>query len=65
MNDKQLRQKVKLLKATEAIQNFAEVAELLEMRSGSFYNWLNGDYNFGAAKKQRLQEIIDDLTIPL
>ena len=51
MNDKQLRQKVKLLKATEAIQNFAEVAELLEMRSGSFYNWLNNDYNFGAAKK--------------
>ena len=51
MSDKELRQKVKILKATEAIENYAEIAELLEMSSGSFYNWLNGDYNFGAAKK--------------
>lgn len=51
MSDKELRQKVKILKATEAIENYAEIAELLEMSSGSFYNWLNNDYNFGAAKK--------------
>lgn len=65
MRDKELRKKVKILKATESIQNYGEIAELLEIANGSFYNWLNGYYNFGAEKKERLKEIIDDLTIPL
>ena len=64
MSDKELRKQVKLLKATEAIQSYAEVAELLEMNNGSFYNWLKGYYNLGAGKKERLKEIINDLTIP-
>ena len=64
MNDKELRKQVKLLKATEAIQNYAEVAELLEMSSGSFYNWLQNQYNLGAGRKERLQQIINDLSIP-
>ena len=51
MTDKELRSKVKLLKATDAIKNYAEVAELLEMKSGSFYNWLKDYYSLGAAKK--------------
>jgi succinate dehydrogenase flavin-adding protein (antitoxin of CptAB toxin-antitoxin module) len=64
MNDETLRKKVKMLKATEAIDNYREVAELLEVADGSFYNWLRGYYNLGSEKKQRLITIIADLTIP-
>ena len=52
MNDDVLRKKVKLLKGVEAIKSYAEIAELLEIANGSFYNWLKGYYNFGAAKKE-------------
>ena len=65
MNDKDLRRKVKLLKAADSIKSYAELAEMLEMSRDSFYNWLRGYYDFGAAKKERLREIIDDLYIPL
>ena len=41
MSDEQLRKQVKLLKATEAISNYYEIAEILEMTSTAFYNWLN------------------------
>jgi phosphoserine phosphatase len=65
MNDDVLRKKVKLLKGVEAIKSYAEIAELLEIANGSFYNWLKGYYNFGAAKKEQLKQIIEDLYIPL
>ena len=64
MQDNILRQKVKILKATAAINSYTEIAELLEMANGSFYNWLKGYYNLGAEKKQRIISIINDLTIP-
>ncbi len=51
MNDKELRKKVKLLKATDSIKSYTELAEMLEMSRDSFYNWLKGYYDFGAAKK--------------
>ena len=38
MTDKILRYKVKILKATNSIDNYYEIAELLEMRKASFYN---------------------------
>lgn len=64
MSDNKLRKQVKLLKATEAIQNYAEIAEMLEIHKGSFYNWLNGYYNLGVEKKQHLKEIIECLALP-
>ena len=64
MSDNELRKQVKLLKATEAVQNYAEIAEMLEMHKGSFYNWLKGYYNLGAGKKERLKEIIECLALP-
>ena len=63
MNDDELRQKVKMLKATESIQNYYEVAELLEMSKQAFYNWLNKGYNLGYEKKVFLKDIIDTLMI--
>lgn len=63
MSDKELRLKVKLLKATSSIENYYEVAELLEMTEKSFYNWLGGYYNLGYKKKELLKAIIHDLYI--
>lgn len=51
MNDNILRYKVKILKATNSIDNYYEIAELLEMSKASFYNWLNEYYNLGYEKK--------------
>lgn len=56
MNDK-LRKDVKLLKALQGI-SYKEIAELLEIRQDSFYNWLKGYYEFGEERKHRLIEVI-------
>lgn len=64
MSDEVLRKKVRLLKATGAIENYYEVAELLEMTEKGFYNWLSGYYKMGLQKKAALKAIIDELYIP-
>lgn len=56
MNDK-LRKDVKLLKALQGI-SYKEIAELLEIRQDSFYNWLKGYYEFGEERQNRLTEVI-------
>ena len=56
MNDK-LRKDVKLLKALQGI-SYKEIAELLEIRQDSFYNWLKGYYEFGEERQNRLLEVI-------
>ena len=56
MND-YLRKEVKLLKALQSI-TYKEIAELLEIRQDSFYNWLKGYYEFGEERQSRLIEII-------
>ena len=52
-----LRQKAKALKAFQNVR-YKELAELLEIRADSFYNWLNGQYDFSAERLNRLYEII-------
>ena len=59
MNDF-LRKEVKLLKAFQGV-SYKELAELLEIRTDSFYNWLCGYYNLGTKKQERLAEIIGTL----
>ena len=56
MNDK-LRKDVKLLKALQGI-SYKEVAEFLEIRQDSFYNWLKGYYEFSEERQSRLLDII-------
>ena len=56
MNDK-LRKEVKLLKALQGV-SYKEIAELLEIRQDSFYNWLKGYYEFGEERQHRLLEVI-------
>lgn len=64
MLDNKLRREIKLLKATGAINNYYEIAELLDITEKSFYNWLSGCYNFGEKKRQQLKGIIAALYIP-
>ena len=56
----ELRKHVRLIKARQGI-TFKELAEYLEIKQGSFLNWLNGWYELSKEKEQRLQEIIDTL----
>ena len=56
MNDK-LRKEVKLLKALQGI-SYKEIAEFLEIRQDSFYNWLKGYYEFGEERQRRLWDVI-------
>lgn len=59
MND-YLRNEVKYLKIYQNVQ-YKEIAELLEIKRASFYNWLKGYYDLGEEKQIRLKEIIGDL----
>lgn len=64
MNNTELRKRVKMLKATNSITNYYELAEILEISESSIYNWLSKQFDFGHEKMQLLQAVIDDLTIP-
>ena len=65
MKDNELRKKVRLLKATKAIENYYELAEVLGMTEKSFYNWLSGYYSLGYEKKHLLNTIANDLYLPV
>lgn len=56
MNDK-LRKEVKLLKALQGI-SYKEIADYLEIRQDSFYNWLKGYYDLGKERQNRLFDVI-------
>lgn len=56
MNE-ELRKDVKLLKALQGV-SYKEVAEYLEIRQDSFYNWLKGYYEFSEERQRRLLDVI-------
>lgn len=56
MNEK-LRKEVKLLKALQGI-SYKEIADYLEIRQDSFYNWLKGYYDLGEERQNRLFDVI-------
>ena len=55
-----LRKRVKLLHALQDIK-YKEIAEYLEIKQGSFTNWLNGYYDLGEKKQQALTQILNNL----
>lgn len=55
-----LRKEVKILKAIQGV-SYKELAEYLEIRQDSFYNWLNAQYDLGDKKQKRLFEIVATL----
>ena len=56
MNDF-LRNQVKMLKVLQGVK-YKEIAEYLEIRQDSFYNWLKGYYELGDEKQRRLLDVI-------
>ena len=48
------------MKALQGI-SYNEISEYLEIRQDSFYNWLNGQYDLGKEKQQRLFDIISTI----
>ena len=52
-----LRKDVKILKALQGV-SYKEVAEYLEIRQDSFYNWLKGYYEFSEERQRRLLDVI-------
>ena len=58
MNDKELREKVRVMKALGYIKNYYEVAQRIQISEKGFYNWLRGDYQLGYKKKQQLVEVL-------
>ena len=56
MND-YLRNQVKMLKVIQGVK-YKEIADYLEIRQDSFYNWLKGYYNLGEARQARLLDVI-------
>lgn len=59
--DNNLRKQCKILKATQDV-SYKELAEYLEIKTKSFYSWLEGYYNLSYNKAIRLKEILIDLT---
>ena len=58
--EENLRKQVKYLKVFQDIQ-YQEIADYLEIKKNSFYNWLKGYYSLSITKQIQLQQIIDDL----
>lgn len=53
-----LRKRIKVLCALQNI-TYTEIAEYLEIKRSSFYNWLSGQYELSKSKENRLIEIIN------
>lgn len=60
-----LIKKVKLLKATDQIDSYKELSEMLDIKPKSLYNWLRREYKFSEEKLSLLSSIVDDLWIPI
>lgn len=59
---KKLRDQVKIVKALYGdIFTYKDFADYLNININSFYNWLNGYYNLGKEKEEKLQVLINDI----
>ena len=63
MKDNILREKVKDLKRYQNI-SYKELADLIDITDGSFYNWLKGEYDFSFFRSNILNEMISTLKEP-
>ena len=55
-----LRKRVRIIKALQNI-TYKELAEYLEIKQGSFTNWLSGSYDFSRKRAIALNQILDTL----
>lgn len=61
INSNKLRKKVKVLCALQDI-TYKEISEYLDIKIGSFYNYISGSYELSEEKQILLNEILDTLT---
>lgn len=55
--DDLLRQQCRELKIYQGVK-YSEIADYLEIKKNSFYNWLKGQYTFSQERQNRLKEVI-------
>ena len=55
-----LRKKLKISKLTENDFNYQDIADMLQIKIGSLYNWLNGAYDLGYSKAKYLENWLND-----
>lgn len=60
MKNDELRIEVKKLKIYQGI-SYTEIAEYLEIKKNSLYNWLKEQYDLSEEKQSQLSEIICNL----
>ena len=60
IDNDELRKKVKVLCALQDI-SYKEISEYLEIKIGSFYNYMSGSYDLSEEKQILLNDIIDTL----
>lgn len=61
IDSNKLRKKVKVLCALQDI-TYKEISEYLDIKIGSFYNYMSGSYELSEEKQILLNEILDTLT---
>ena len=55
--DDLLRQQCRELKIYQGVK-YSEIADYLEIKKNSFYNWLKGYYEFSEERQRRLLDVI-------
>lgn len=61
MKQEELRKSVRVLKALQNV-SYRELADMLEIKESSMYNWLRSQYDLSAEKASLLNEIVSTLT---
>lgn len=58
-----LRKLIRLAKAIDSDITYKELANIIEITPGAFYNYLNGYYEISYSKKKLLKEYLEDIII--
>lgn len=62
MRQDDLRKNLKIKKIeNDGLFNYEEIADYLDIKVGSLYNWLSGSYNLGYEKEKKLYSFLCDL----
>ena len=59
--DKDLIQSIRILKAKGMINNYYEVAKIINISEKSFYNWMSGRFTIKYSKKILLYNYIQEI----
>ena len=63
MDQKTLRRKLKIAKLDNDFFDYQDISELLNIRIGSLYNWLNGSFQLSQKKAKILENWLEDFCV--